>query len=993
MKVKRLFCFVVLVLGFISVLHADFKPGETYYGFKLLEKRFVKEVNAECLYFEHLKSGARLFKISNDDANKTFSIAFKTIPESDAGTPHIMEHSVLNGSKNFPVKSPFDVLAKGSLNTFLNAMTGKDVTIYPVASMNDKDFFNLMHVYLDAVFNPLIYDDQRILKQEGWHYELTNRDSSIVYKGVVYNEMKGAYSSPTRELSYQIDKALFPESSYRFSSGGYPSAIPTLTYEQFLNYHRRYYHPSNSYIFLYGDGDLEKELSFINDSYLSNYTRSDSPVVIPIQQPFPEPREVAAYYATSAAGDTKDQTYLTLNFVAGLSTDQSLTLAFNILTEVLVNQESAPVRLALQEAGIGKEVNASLDDKKQNVFQIRVQNANPEDKDKFRDTILNTLQKVITEGLDKEAVAGTLNRIEFRLREGDDAQKGITYNMQALPGWFFAGDPYLNLEYQKPLQKVKTSIDSGYLEAVIKEYMLDNPHTLLLSLAPKPGMEKENNSLVSKELQMYKSKLSEENIDSLVKETEELITYQKREDTEEALSTIPLLDLKDINPKAEWYDTKITMIADIPCVQYNTFTNNVVYTRLYFDLRSLPQELIPYAALLAEVLGSMNTENYSYGDLDKSLNLDTGGFRTFLDDYLENQNDDKMLPKFIVESKSMNDKVEKMFELIGEIVNHTKYMDKDRLKAVLTRHQSRIDANIKRNGFGYTRTRLFSYFSNAGMFDEKTGGIEYYWFISELIKTFDQNADQISAKLLQTAQLLFNRKNLVVSTTCAESDISGFVDAFEDFAETLPDKELSYQKWKFDLKNLKEGFLTASKVQYVLKGYDFKKLGYEWNGKMYVLRQVLSTDWLQNQVRVIGGAYGGFSLFYPNGNVYFASYRDPNLKETLDNYDGSPDYLRQFNADEKDMTRFIIGTIARMDRPLTPSAKGNLAVRRYFEKTTRDRIEKDRAAVLATTAKDINNMEKMVADILAQNAYCVYGNEEKIESEKELFNKLIPLNE
>jgi len=924
MNVKRLFYFIVLIFLFMGVHYADFKPGETYDGFKLLEKRFVKEVNAECLYFEHVKSGARLFKIVNDDANKTFSVAFKTIPESDAGTPHIMEHSVLNGSKNFPVKSPFDVLAKGSLNTFLNAMTGKDVTIYPVASMNDKDFFNLMHVYLDAVFNPLIYDDQRILKQEGWHYELINRDSTVVYKGVVYNEMKGAYSSPTRELSYQIDKALFPESTYRFSSGGYPSAIPTLTYDQFLSYHRRYYHPSNSYIFLYGDGDLKKELNFINDNYLSNYTRSDDPVVIPIQQPFPEPREVTAYYATSAAGDTKDQTYLTLNFVSGLSTDQSLTLALNILTEVLVNQESAPIRLALQEAGVGKEVNASIDDKKQNVFRIRVQNANGEDKDKFRDTIMNTLQKVITEGLDKEAVQGTLNRIEFRLREGDDAQKGITYNIQALPGWFFVGDPFLNLEYEKPLQKVKDSIDSGYLEAIIKEYMLDNPHTLLLSLAPKPGLEKENNTLVNKELQMYKAQLNEEDIDSLVKETEELIAYQKREDSEEALATIPLLDLKDINPKAEWYDIKTTTIGAIPCLYYNTFTNNVVYTRLYFDLRVLPEEFIPYTALLAEVLGSLNTENYNYGDLDKSLNLHTGGFRTFLQSFVENQNDEKMLPKFVIDSKSMNDKVEKMFELIGEIVNHTKYMDKDRLKAVLTRHQSRIDANIKRNGFGYTRTRLFSYFSNTGIFDEKTGGIEYYWFITELMKTFDQNAERISSKLVQTANMLFSSKNLVVSTTCAESDISEFDDAFVDFAETLPDKEVSYQTWKFDLNNLKEGFLTASKVQYVLKGYDFKKLGYEWDGKMHVLRQVLSTDWLQNQVRVIGGAYGGFSLFYPNGNVYFASYRDPNLKETLDNYDASPSFLRQFNVDEKDMTRFIIGTIARMDRPLTPSAKGNL---------------------------------------------------------------------
>jgi Zn-dependent M16 (insulinase) family peptidase len=983
---------LVLMLWSAS-LSAEFKKGETYHGFKLLDKRFVTEVNAECFYFEHEKSGARLFKIAADDANKTFSIAFKTLPPSDNGAPHVMEHSVLNGSKNFPVKSPFDVLAKGSLNTFLNAMTGSDITIYPIASMNDKDYFNLMHVYLDAVFNPLIYSEPRILKQEGWHYELTNKDSAVVYKGVVYNEMKGAFSNPTRELDYQVDKYLFPDNDYRFSSGGYPAVIPTLTYEDFLNFHRRYYHPVNSYIFLYGNADLDKELAFIDKEYLSHYQKIDFHVNIPLQPPFTERKEVISYYAVPESSNTENQTYLTLNYVTGLNSDQNLTLALKILTEVLVNQESAPLRLAMQQAGIGQDINASLDELQQNVFQILVQNANPGDKDKFNELVNKTLSYVAAKGLDREAVEGTLNRIEFRLREGDDAQKGLTYNFQAISTWFYADDPFRGLEYEKPLAELKTAIKNGYLESVISQYLLDNKHALLLVLQPKPGLEAENNLKIEKELQAYKSSLSPEQEDKLLKETEGLIEYQKREDTPQALATIPMLDLKDINPKATWYAIDETKIAGVPVLSYETFTNHVVYLQLYYDVRVLPAELIPYAALLAEVLGSLNTANYTFGDLDKALNLHTGGFSTFLSTYLENQDDNRFEPKFVVSSKAMNNKVDKMFELVAEIVNHSRYTDKDRLKAVLVRHQSRLDAGIKRNGYGYTRTRLLSYYTNSGQFNEKTAGIEYYMFISDLAKNFDAQAETIIANLSKAADLLFTRDNLIVQCTCGKPDQAVFTGSLEKFIPTLSQAKPSYRQWTFTLQKKNEGFLTASKVQYVLQGYDYKKLGYDWNGKMRVLTQILSTDWLQNRIRVIGGAYGGWCLFSPNGQAYFASYRDPNLKETLDNYSATPHYLHTFEADNKTMIRYIIGTIADLDQPLTPSQKGNMAVRYYLEKTDRKQLQQDRSAVLTVTAKDIMNMEKMVADILSQQTYCVYGNEEKIQTQKELFEKLVPLSQ
>ncbi|HEX2867701.1 MAG TPA: insulinase family protein [Ignavibacteriales bacterium] len=994
MKASQLFLPLMLVFMAVisSALHAGFKKGETYHGFKLLEKRFVKEVNAECLYFEHVKSGARLLKIAADDPNKTFGIGFKTVPNSDCGTPHIIEHSVLNGSRNYPVKSPFDVLSKGSLKTFLNAFTGSDRTFYPFASMNDKDYFNLMHIYLDAVFNPLIYSDPRILKQEGWHYELESPDAPVVYKGVVYNEMKGAYSDPERELGYQANKVLFPDNGYRFSSGGYPSAIPKLTYEDFLAFHKKHYHPVNSHILLYGNADLDKELEVIDSEYLSKFEKEGGRPEIPLQKPFDKMKDLTANYSIGENDKTEGQTYLSLSFVAGLNSDQALVMALNALAEILVNQEAAPIRLALQKAGIGKEVGAYTDDIQQNVFQIVVQNANEQDKDKFRDIVLGALRETAEKGLDKKVVEGTLNRMEFQLREGNDAQKGLTYLFQALPGWFFADDPFLSLEYEKPLAELKTSLTGRYLENIIQKYLIDNPHSLLLTLVPKPGLEKENTAKMNEELAEYKKSLSPEKINALVQETKDLVAYQKREDTPEALATMPLLERKDINPKAEFYTVEEKKVAGVPVLSHEEFSNKVDYLRFMFDMRVLPGDLLPYAGLLTEVLGSENTDNYSYGDLDLALNTHTGGFRSFIINYLEDRDDNKMMPKFVVDSKAMNTKTGKLFELASEIVNHTRYKDTERLKDILVRYQSRLESQIKQDGRSFAYMRLQSYFTKAGGFREATGGFEYYWFISDLAKNFDKKAKEISENLAKTAALLFTKDNMIVTLTAAKEDYANAAEGIEKFIKTLPEGKNEYKTWTFDQGKKNEGFTSASKVQFVLQGYDFKKLGYSWNGKMRVLDQVLSTDYLHKRLRVIGGAYGGYSNFSPEGGVLLASYRDPNLKETLDNYMGAPEYLDKFEADEKEMTRFIIGTVSRMDMPYTPSQKGNIAVKYFLEKTKPEDLQKERDEVLSTTAQDIRGMKKLVSDVVSQKTYCVYGNEEKLKSQKDLFGSLENIN-
>jgi len=965
------------------------KDTESYEGYKVLDTRFIDEVNAECIYLEHIKSGARLFKIKADDPNKMFAVAFKTLPQSDCGTPHIIEHSVLNGSENFPVKSPFDVLLQGSLNTFLNAMTGSDMTMYPVASMNDKDYFNLMHVYLDAVFKPLIYDDPRIFKQEGWHYELTDEDEPLVYKGVVYNEMKGAFSSAERELSYQVYRNLFPDNCYRFSSGGYPTAIPELSYEDFLTFHRKYYHPSNSYIMLYGDADLSEELEFIDSKYLSEYERSEKLVEIRHQEPFGEMKKLVSTYPVLENAGTGDKTFLQLSFVIGQVTDYARNMAYDVLSDVLVNRESAPLKKALREAGIGSDVFSYIDGNKQFSMHIVVRNANEEDLDKFHEITMDVLNKAVEEGLDKKALEGTINRMEFRLREDASPQKGLIYGMQLLSGWFFEDNPFGGLEFEKPLAEIKRSLTEDYMEELIRENLLSNNHALLLALKPEPGLQAEIEREIRNELKAAKTSVSADSLEALIQDTRELIEYQMREDSPEALETIPLLSLDDISRDVVWYEAREKNIRGIKTLHLDEFTNGIMYNKMLFDLRAVPVDKIQYAALLSNLLGKFDTENYTYGELDNELNIHTGGFSSSINIYNANMDDSNIIPKLIIRSRAMNNKTARMLELASEIITKTDFNDRERLKNLLIRHLAAVDAGVKNNGMNYASRRLYSYFSHSGVYNELISGLEYYWFLDDLVNNFDSKADEIIAEIEETASALFSTSNMIAAITCNEKDFELYSEELAGFVSSIPGTETVMNQWNVMPEKKNEAFATTSKVQYVLKGANLKDLDYEWSGHLMVLNQVISTDWLQNQIRVIGGAYGGFARFGRTGNMYFGSYRDPNLRETLEVYDNTPEYLSDFEADESSMTRYIIGTVSNMDYPETASMKANNVLTIYFNGISRDFMQKQRDEVLSTTADDISGMNKMVNKLMEQDIYCVYGNNEKIENNKSLFMEVI----
>ncbi|WP_087677888.1 insulinase family protein [Garciella nitratireducens] len=972
------------------------KVGENYYGFKLISQKEIKEVNGVGRLFIHEKSGAQLYHIENKDDNKVFSISFRTPPEDSTGVSHILEHSVLCGSRKFPIKEPFVELAKGSLNTFLNAMTFPDKTMYPIASQNEKDFLNLMDVYLDAVFYPNIYENPYILKQEGWHYEIEDVNEEIRYKGVVYNEMKGAFSSPDSVLARKTQEVLFPDSPYGMESGGDPEYIPDLSQEQFLAFHKKYYHPANSYLYIYGNGNILEYLKFIDKEYLSNFEKKEVDSEIPVQKSFDKPKEVAIEYPISRGEKEKDKTFLSLNFVIGKSTNVETYLAFDILIYLLLQTSSAPLKRALIDADLGKDVTGFFENSiLQPIFSIIVKNSNPEKKEKFQTVVFETLEKLVKEGIDKKLIEAAINRYEFNLREADYGSypKGLMYAIQMMDSWLYDADPVVHLEYEETLKKVKKALTTNYFENMIEKYLLNNNHCALILLKPKKGLAEEREKATREKLAKFKESLSKEEIKKLVQETMALRKRQMTPDSPEQLNTIPLLNIEDINPNVEKLPLEEKKEEDTDILFHPLFTNGIAYVNLYFDTNIIPQKLIPYISLLSQLLGKLSTEKYNYEDLSNEINANTGGIQFSTEAFEENGSDEQYYPKFIIKSKALVDKLPKLHSLIAEIMLHTKFSEEKRLKQIIQESKSKIERIMQNSGHLVVVRRLYSYFSPTGHYLELLNGIEYYKFLVDLEENFDNKKLEIKENLMKVSQLIFNKNQLLISITAEEKDYNKFIQKLPTLIQQLNIQNNNSVEYRFDFKAKNEGLMTSSEVQYVGKGYNFKKLGHSYTGSLQVLKTILSYDHLWNRIRVQGGAYGAFFNAGRDGNIYFVSYRDPNLIETLKAYDATSKYLKNFDVDEREMRKYIIGTISGLDTPLTPAAKGELATSRYIRHIKYEDIQRERREVLNATKEDIRNTSYLIKDVLDQNYFCIMGNEDKIMSHKEIFNDLIPLFE
>jgi len=969
----------------------NLKKDKIYNGFRLEDERQIEDINSIARVFYHEKSGARLFHLENDDDNKVFSITFRTPPEDSTGVAHIVEHSVLCGSRQFPMKEPFVELVKGSLNTYLNAMTFPDKTMYPVASRNEKDFHNLMNVYLDAVFYPNIGACPETLMQEGWHYELESKEGEITYKGVVYNEMKGVFSSPDAILDQKTFETLFPESAYGVESGGDPDDIPQLTQEKFVQFHKQYYHPSNSYIFLYGDLDIEENIKFLDEAYLNKFEKIQVTSQIALQPAFAQKVEKIFDYPIAPAENKEDKTFLSMNFVLGQATDSEMCLSFQILEYLLLETPAAPLKNVLLEAGLGKDVVGTfVPSILQPTFGVVVTGANEEQKQQFIQVVEQELKRLVSEGIDKKLIEACINIFEFTLREGNygNRPKGLVYNIKCMDSWIYDESPVIHLEYTSILKKIKSALTTNYFEQLIEKYLINNNHQALVILRPKHGLTEEKDEMVREKLASYKASLSSVEIDKLVEQTMELKRRQETIDSPEALATIPLLALADIEKQAEELPLVEKEEKGVSVLQHSLYTNDIAYVNMYFDTHLVPQKQLPYVYLLAEILGKVATQEYDYAELSNEINIHTGGIGCDVTVYTENENDEKYLSKFLVKGKSLVEKLPNLFKLFEQIIAHSCFDNSKRMQELVQEIKSNWDMNLFRRGQQLATNRVLSYFSPIAQYNE-VGMLQFYNFIADLEANFATRSTELYSNLEQVAKLIFNKENLLISVTAEEENYSKFKKCFSDFHACLTSNKVLAEQYNLAATQRNEGLMTAGKVQYVVKGANFRKLGYSYHGSLKVLETILRYDYLWTRVRVQGGAYGGFAKFERNGNMVFGSYRDPNLKETLVVYDETSAYLRKFAVDQREMTKYIIGTMSQVDTPLTPSQKGERATNQYIRKISQTKIQQERNEILATKQADISKLANLVDEAMQQNYLCVFGNEQKIKENQNLFNQVI----
>lgn len=960
--------------------------------YEILDEHRVEDVQSDGFILRHKKSGARIAILSNNDDNKVFYIGFRTPPEDETGVPHIIEHTTLCGSKKFPVKDPFIELAKGSLNTFLNAMTYPDKTVYPVASCNDQDFKNLMDVYLDAVFNPNITKYEEIFKQEGWHYELTGKDDELKINGVVYNEMKGAYSSPDEVLSSQIYRSLFPDNTYSKDSGGNPEYIPKLTYEAYLDFYHKYYHPSNSYIYLYGDMDVVERLEWLDKEYLSLYDYKKVNSEINKQPAFDEIKNVEAQYSITMDDSQENKTYLSYNRVVGDSLDKMLYQAFDVLDYALVSSPGAPVKQALIDAGIGDDVYGSYDAGiLQPVFSFVAKNANASQADEFENIIENTLKEVVKTGINKEALLAGINSSEFKFREADFGQfpKGLLFGLNCLDSWLFDDmKPFIHLECLGTFAKLRKAVDTDYFEKLIQEYLLDNTHGSSVTVKPKRGLGNEREEALAKELSDYKASLSDEEIKKLIEDTEHLKKYQEEPSSDEDLRKLPMLTRADMKKNAMPFSNIEDELLDVKVVRHDIESNGIDYISFLFDAGDFAQSELGYLGFFTNALGLVSTEKYSYTDLANATNIYTGGISTGTASHPDIKDRNNFVFKFEVKLKVLEKNLDKALELMEQMLLSSDFTDTKRLGELVAQIKARLQANLSSSGHLVAAMRSMSSFSRYALYQDELKGVAFYRSICRIEKELSESPKSVSDKLAAIAKKLFARNRMLISFTGNNEAYGNAKPSLEKVIAGFDKMSAVGNQAEVHFNTAKEAFIDASQIQYVAKTGDFICEGYEYTGALRLLRIILSYDYLWINVRVKGGAYGCMNTFLRSGESYFVSYRDPNLSDTLDVYDRIPEYIKNFSPDERDMTKYIIGTFSALDTPMNPEAKGSRSLSAYLEGITYEQIQKERNEILNAQPEDIRRLADLVEAVLKKDSICVIGNENMIKESAGLFENV-----
>ena len=965
-------------------------------GYELVSKEMITDLNSEGYLLRHKKSGARVVLLNNDDDNKVFYIGFRTTPSDSTGVMHILEHSVLCGSEEFPVKDPFVELVKGSLNTFLNAMTYPDKTVYPVASTNDKDFMNLMHVYLDAVFYPNILKNDLTFKQEGWHYELENPEDKLKINGVVYNEMKGAFSSPDDVLEREIFNSLFPDTTYGFESGGDPKNIPDLTYEAFIETYKKYYHPSNSYIYLYGDMDFEEKLNFIDEKYLSKYDKIVVESQVEEQKSFDKPIEIKKSFSITDSEPVQENTYLSYNAVFSDNLDREEYIAMQIIDYALCTAPGAVLKQTMLDRGIGKDIYSYPENGiKQPYFSIVAKNSDEDKKEMFLDTIEEVLGDIVKKGFDKDTLKAAVNALEFKYREADFGSypPGLMYGLQALDSWLYDDNkPFIHIAAGETFKKLRAKIETDYYEKLIEKYLLNNNHRSVVIVVPETGLVEKEEKKLAEKLASYKKSLTKDEIDTIVSQTAQLKAYQEEEDSPEQLECIPVLKLSDIKKETGKLYNDVRSIAGVKCLYHPVDTHGIDYLRLIFDITAVPAELFDYIGMLKNSMGLVDTKHYTYGELFNKININTGGIVPVCNFYSDNNNPDDTRVTFEWKAKVLEGGLDAAFELLEEIIFTSVLDNEKRNRELISEMKSRAQGTMMSAGHQVAIGRLGTYFSKGAVLTDRFSGYSSYKLIEKLDNNYDSLKDEYKEKLKKAVSVLFRKDNLMFDFAGSEQEYKAFEKKAEAFIKAVEEHEckdvVSGEPFEPETEVRNEGIMSSSQVNYVCRGGNFRQKGLDYTGSLRVLRVIMSYDYLWLNVRVKNGAYGCMNSFSRSGDSFFVSYRDPNLAKTLEVYEGITDYLKSFDISDRAMTQYIIGAISDLDTPLTPAAKALKSLSAYMTNLSEEDYQKERDEVLSTDVEKIKGLSKYVEAVLSDGYICVVGNEEAIKSEKDRFKNL-----
>lgn len=960
------------------------------YGFELIKETYITELNIRARFFKHLKTGAELLSMENDDENKSFGITFRTPPTDSTGIAHIMEHSVLCGSRKYPVKEPFVELLKGSLKTFLNAFTYPDKTCYPVASQNLQDFYNLVDIYLDAVFYPRLTPE--ILQQEGWHYELDSPDAPLTYKGVVFNEMKGAYSSPDSLLAEYSQQTLFPDNTYGLDSGGNPKHIPNLTYEQFLAFHRTYYHPSNARIYFYGDDDPADRLKLM-DEYLKDFDRLELDSAVPLQTAFAQPKRIVRTYAAGQTdgGDNEDgngdnKTMLTVNWLLPEATLIEKSVALDILSYMLVSTPASPLRKILIDSGLGEDLTGDgvSGQLRQLYFSVGLKGVATADADKVERLILDSLAELGEGGFEADMIEAALNTLEFRLREQNTGSfpRGLALMLAALTTWLYDDDPMSSLAFEAPLANVKKQIetDKTFFQKLIREHLLDNPHRVTLILNPDPDQQQREDAEEAARLADIQAAMSPEAVQQVITNAQKLKTLQETPDSAEALATIPHLKLSDLDKKNKLIPLALSEMQGSKVLYHDLFTNGIVYFDLGFNLHTLPQELLPYIPLFSQSLLEIGTEKEDFVKLSQRIGRKTGGIWTT--SYTSSLHGQKQAAAWLImRSKATLAQADDMLAILRDVLLTVKLDNRERFKQMVLEDKAGREAGLIPGGHGAVNSRLRAQFTEADWAAEEMDGVTSLFFVRELARQIETDWPAVLQKLEAIRHILLNRNAMVGNVTLDPAGWDIFRPKLEAFLANFPAGAVEPAVWTPQTFPSAEGLTIPAQVNYVGKGANLYQLGYTLNGSISAITNYLRSTWLWEKVRVQGGAYGGFCAFdQQSGVLTYLSYRDPNLLKTLDIYDQTGRFLRELDLSQTELTKTIIGAIGGMDSYQLPDAKGYTSMLRHLIGYTDEVRQKFRDEVLATTPAHFRAFGEVLAQMKEAGSVVVMGAAETVEA-------------